>query len=213
MKKTYICLLITLMATLLTTGTANAAITQIVLGSSDNNITFTNNGANSASISFGTLTGTGTFEPSNVQGTYTMSLSGGTPTLGSPTSSAYPVNMNGATINFTFSISGSALAGNIVLNTVYDTDGAPQILATLNTTSSSGQFTSLWPSGSSTSLDFALDLYGSPTVGKVYAGTNSSTSGTISSGQAVPVPEPASIALLGSGLLMVGSLTKNRRKK
>jgi hypothetical protein len=106
------------------------------------------------------------------------------------------------------------LTGNIILNTVYDSDGAPQILASLYVTGSTGQFTpTLWPVGATVPLDFAVALYGLPTVGQVYAGTYPSSSGPISSGQIVPVPEPASIALLGSGLLMAGSWVKVRRRK
>jgi hypothetical protein len=217
MKKVCICLLSTLMAVLVMTGAANADPSQITLGLSSGNINFSGSGAGNVSISFsGTLTGSGLIEGvTGGVGTYTMSLTG-TPTLSSAGGGNYNVNMNGGNIAFNFvssSNSNDFFTGNMALTLIKDSTQRPELLATLTITASGGIFQAGWPVGSTSVPDLTVNLGSNPSLDALWAGTSSSTSGPISSGEVVPVPEPASIALLGSGLLMAGSWVKVRRRK
>ena len=225
-----------LMTTLLLAGAAKADVAQITLGTTQytgGDITFTNTGT-ATQISFnGTLTGNGYVEPAGTQGTFTMSLSG-TPTLGSPASNVYPVSMNGSTIQFQYYIGSSPqtatseLTGTINLTTVTDGSPTPRVNALLTVSGSTGIFASEWAVGNIANMDFTINLCpvgdtctqvppsGNYTsVDSVYQTAGTSTSGFLSSGEVLPapVPEPASFALLGSGLLLTGSLAKARRRK
>jgi hypothetical protein len=149
-------------------------------------------------------------------GSYDFWITGNNPILTATADpSLFAVNMNGGTINFSFDIGKSTLTGTIVLTTLKDGSDAPQFLGTLTVSNSTGRFASLWSAGSVVPLDFTVSLpNGSPYVDQVVAGLSGNTSGSISSGEVlVTTPEPASIALIGSGLLAIGSVLKRRMKR
>ena len=52
---------------------------------------------------------------------------------------------------------------------------------------------------------------GSPSIGGTTVATGTISSGEITGG--TPAPEPASIALIGSGLLAIGGFVKRRMRK
>lgn len=188
----------------LTIATASAG-TQVTLGQSTiGDVLFTNMGPDSASVSFtGTcgaqadcLSGYG-YYGTNV-GTYDMWIVGGPLSLGSPTKGVYPINMDGATIDFTFTFGSSYLDGTILMENITDGTLAPRFIGGLQISSSNLPG---FPTGDYVDFDGNVYLGSGPTLDQVYAGTAHSTHGMLSSGQFVPVPEPGSLALLGSAML------------
>lgn len=143
-------------------------------------------------------------------GTYNMWITGSNPTLsatGSP--DVFAVNMNGGTLHFSFSLGSSTFAGTITLTTLKDGTLAPQFLGSLSVTSATGLFAGIYAPGQTIPFDMTISLPKGPTVGQVNA-AGGSTSGSVSSGEIIPAPEPGTIALLGSGLLAVGGFLKRR---
>jgi hypothetical protein len=199
-----------------------SAQTQITIGASTGGaVDFTSAGAGSANLSFVGSCGYSNCVQGNAYagasaGSYNLWITGNNPIL---TATADPnlfaVNMNGGTINFSFNIGGNTLAGTVVLTTLKDGSDAPQFLGTLKVSSATGSFASLWSNGSIVPLDMTVSLpNGSPFVDQVVAGTRWGTSGSVSSGEVlVTTPEPASIALIGSGLLAIGSVLKRRLRR
>jgi hypothetical protein len=84
---------------------------------------------------------------------------------------------------------------------------------TINT--STGSYSSLFPPNGSGSFDVTFYLTSSSVNLDTLWANGGSASGYLSSGEVVPpvVPEPASMALLGSGLLAAGGILRFRRKK
>jgi hypothetical protein len=150
---------------------------------------------------------------SNV-GTYTMWISGNNPIVSATgTPNVFAVNMNGGTMNFNFLSGSSAINGTIQLTSVASTS-APQFIGTLTVSGSSGIFAALWKAGNVVPLDFTVSLPpGSSLVSQVVNGQAGSTFGSISSGEILAAPEPATIALIGSGLLAIGGVLKRRKRK
>ncbi len=203
-------------AVLLVLSAGALAQTQITIGESTSGIIdFTPSGSNSI-VSFtgtcgvsGCLSGNA-YLGANV-GTYEMWITGNNPIL-TPTATPniYAVNMNGGTLNFSFSVGSSTFAGSIQLSTLSNTS-SPQFLGTLTINTSTGIFAALWKAGSVVPLDFTITMSsGSPLIGGTGVATGTISSGEITGGSAAP--EPASIALIGSGLLAIGGFVKRRMK-
>jgi len=196
-----------------------SAQTQITIGqSTSGSWQFQGAGATTVSLSgscgvSNCISGLGYFGAS--AGTYSMWITGSNPTLTATSNpSLFAVNMNGGTLNFSFSLGSSSLTGTIVLTTLKDGTLAPQFLGSLRVTGSTGVFASLWTVASIVPFDLTLSIpSGSALVDQVVSGTAASTSATNSSGEILPVPEPSSIALIGGGLLVAGSLLKRVRRK
>ena len=206
-------------STVVLVGISSATTTEIILGqSSPGQVLFTNTGLNSVGMSFtgtcGTtqdcLSGLGYYVSSggvSNAGTYEMWITGGAPSLGSPAGDVYPVDMNGATINFLFGFGSSFLDGTITLEDVIAGSNDPGFSGGLYITKTNiPGFTS----GGYTDLDFNVYLGNNPPINNVYAGNAPSTMGPISSGEFAPAPEPSSIALFGSGVFGLAVTLKRK---
>ncbi len=204
-------------AVLLMLSASALAQTQITIGASTNGtVEFTPSGSNSIMSFTGSCGGSScvagdAYIGSNV-GTYEMWITGNNPILSpSGTPNIYAVNMNGGTMNFSFSVGTSTFAGTIQLTTLSNTS-APEFIGTLTVSSSTGIFAALWKAGSIVPLDFTISMSpGSPSIGGTTVATGTISSGEITGG--TPAPEPASIALIGSGLLAIGGFVKRRMRK
>ncbi|MGB8771607.1 MAG: PEP-CTERM sorting domain-containing protein [Candidatus Korobacteraceae bacterium] len=191
----------------------------VILGDSGNDqITFTNMGSNSAEVAFvGSCSQNPTnclsgyaYDGANV-GTYSMwFVSGrgaGDMSLGSPTNDVYPINMDGSVIDFAVSFGSSFIDGTVDLFNVTDGTNVPRFIGGLDITSSNVPgFTN----GGYSDLDFNIFLGNNPTITQVYSGQAQFTEGPISAGELQPVPEPSSIALLGSGVLGLAGVLRRK---
>jgi hypothetical protein len=200
----------------LSMGTLAVAQTQITIGNSTSGaITFS--GAGTSTIAFVGSCGfancvSGYAYLGSSAGTYNMWITGNNPTF-TATSDAnlFAVNMNGGTLHFSFSLGSSSFAGTITLTTLKDGTLAPQFLGSLNVTSATGVFAGVYAPGQTLPFDMTIALpSGSALVDQVNAGLAASTSGSVSSGEIIPAPEPGTIALLGTGLLAVGGFLKRK---
>ncbi len=211
---------------LLLAGTSVAGPLQVILGVSETgDVVFTNTGGSTVTIGFDGSCGEGSdnclagsaYYGSNA-GTYQMWFaSGGPPTLGAPSGFQYPVNMNGAVIDFASVIAGFSLDGTVNLTTLSGGTQTPTFAGIFTITSSNIPGYGV---GDQSSMDFVVNLGNNPSVETVYAGCPGKsscadmTSGYLSSGEITPppstVPEPGNIALFGSGALALAGVIRRR---
>jgi hypothetical protein len=119
------------------------------------------------------------------------------------------ISMNGAMTHFMWNdgIAGDSLAGDIVWTSAF-TDGHATISGTLSITSSS--FSGALGIGGQASIDFTTNQYGTSLSTAIFGAPAGSTEGaTLSSGEVV-APEPSSMLLFGSGLLLAGGILRRR---
>jgi hypothetical protein len=192
---------------------AGATPTQLVLGTSTTGDLELSNVAGVDDMSFtgcggNCLEGFGYFGAT--VGNYDVTISG-TPTLGSPTGGVYPINMNGAVIDFSWLSTDHSLwlDGSITLNNVTDGTQTPRFIGGLLVSS-----TDLpgYQDGTYAGLDFLVNLGSNPSIDYVYNHPGSSTEGYLSSGEIPPgsAPEPGSIVLLGSGVVGLAGLLRRK---
>jgi hypothetical protein len=153
-------------------------------------------------------------------GNFTMWITGSNPTI-STTLGPSGYQMSGQ-VNFMFSTTSGTLQGILSFSTLGGAGtSAPSFVGTFQTGTGAngptGVMQNYWGSGTTiNNATFVLNTNSNNTVESVINGTNASTNGTPWSGDVPapatppPVPEPASIALLGSGLLALGGTIKRR---
>jgi hypothetical protein len=219
--------LLTLLATLMFAVAANAQITEISLGAGEvsNSVSITASGA-SATVSFTQTTGLCSGYANCISGTALFSPAGGTAQLGNfmmtyatganPTISSMGV-MTGV-VNFLFSMNSGidTLQGTLTFSSLGNgTTAGPSFNATFTTGSTTGSILgTYWGSGTTTNnAALTINMQTNAPIVDPNTGALNSTTGTPGSGQVYapsPVPEPASILMLGSGLLALGGTLKRR---
>ena len=198
-------------------GASAAAQTQITIGASAGTASFTESGCPSAScltVNIGTLTGNAFFELGGVpqaNGTFTFNISSFTVTSANNGVTFTPTS-SPATSTFSFTNGTDSFSGTIHLTLISDGTESPRFVGTLTIAASSGPHApTLWPVGSTVHTDFTISLGMNPVLGDLWSGTSTSTSGSLSSGQVLPSPEPTSMLLFGSGLLALGAALRRRK--
>ncbi len=199
---------------ILLAGLCSASPTELILGNSTTGNVQFSNVAGTVDMSFtgcggNCLEGFGYFGA--VVGNYDFTLTG-TPTLGTPTSGVYPINMNGSTIDFSWASQDLSmfLDATITLDNVTDGTQAPRFIGGVQITST--DLPGYAPGGNSP-LDFIVYLGTNPSLDFVYNNPGSSTQGYLSAGEIGPTaPEPGSLVLFGSGVVGLATFLRRRIK-
>jgi hypothetical protein len=227
--------LLMLLAILLIAGTASAQVTQVTISAGDAGslVTITASGAGAAVVFSGStstfcgstncISGTALFNPAGNPpqlGTFAMWYANGNNPVISLGGSGYTI---GGQVNFFFSTtSGSpgTLQGVLTFSSLGNpTTSGPSFAGTFSTgvNPATGTLLGYWGSGITTNnAALTLNLDGHLPVVDPNTQALNSTTGVPGSGQVyapqapTPTPEPASILMLGSGLLALGGTIKRR---
>jgi PEP-CTERM motif len=220
MRKLALAIAFVAMLTVSATGVWASAIQVTLSSSSAGGLAFTNNSGTLGFSFTGTvaqcghancMSGNALLEPQTMLGKYWMWMTGSPTLMGGP--SDYAVNMNGGSINLAVSLTGfpDTLTTTLDLTDLFGgTSKTPLFDGTFSSTASTGTFLAAdFPSGVNGSVDFTIRLNRSSVS---TLGSNQSVSGNVSSGELFPTPEPASLALLGTGVLGLAGMVRRKTK-
>jgi hypothetical protein len=205
------------------TQSMRASMDEIVLGAADQPVTFLSNGSD-LFVNLGTcVSGTCTLSGDLAFGQGKFAVGGAGPW--SMTSQENSISltqdgpglwlMNSADIvTFSFGTAGALLTGNLNLQTVVQVPNTLTAVFDHNSntlTNLGGSLAPLFgPAGGIVDWTVAFD---GPTdlTTLLTRGGQVQTSGFMSSGEIVPTPEPGSMLLIGSGLVLAGGLLRRRK--
>jgi len=199
---------------------SGAEAAQITFGPSNQSITFTGNGASSVSVSSPTLTGSA-FDTTNAF-VGSFSISALSLTAGPQSGNLFPAGANTETFIYS-NPDGDTITETWHITTIQDNTPQPKFFGTGTTTAISGDaafLAAFGPVGTVDTFDWIeMPLVCTPAANCTtldhLATTTASASAPISSGEkltAAAVPEPASLALLGSAFFGLGWLGRRRSK-
>jgi hypothetical protein len=198
---------------------SGAGAAQITFGPSDQSITFTGNGANSVTVTSPTLTGSA-FDTTNVfVGSFT--LSGLSFTAGPQSGGIFTAGANTETFTYN-NPDGDTLTETWHVTFIQDNTPQPKFFGTGVTTAISGDaafLAAFGPVGTIDTFDWIeMPLACTPaancTTLDQLATTTASASARISSGEklvAIATPEPPSLGVLASALVVLTWLYRRRR--
>jgi hypothetical protein len=216
---------------LLATSLVNAQ-TNIVLGNNlsgfANSVQFTGNGAGANVAFLGSCGANACTEGGGAlqmglnfanAGTFEMDYLTAQPLVITNTLTGNGFAMSGA-VTFTFSLANTAplgpgtLTGTINFTSFADGSSTPSFRGSITTTSVTGSLQPLFGIGTVNGVVFTINT-GGPSVDAIFASNSAQVltspySGNVPASAPPPVPEPATIAMLGSGLLVLGGTLKRR---
>ena len=193
------------------------ALDKINMGNSSGTMPFTSAGGGEIKYPTATFSLTG----ASFTGTPAISLATGKLVVGASTTQpesagVFPLTTQGAS-TFQFTGSGNTVSGTVLWGGIKDNTTSPQfdVNAVFTVTSVSGTnaaFLADFKKGSQSEIDFTLNT---PITLTTLAGdaAGTKTTGTFSSGEVVPIPEPTSLTILGSALAALGWVTRRRRNQ
>lgn len=193
---------------------ASATTTQLSLGNPNTPFLFTGNGTGVVVISLqsgtsmtGTATATGNFVGVSAMGTYTLNFATAMPIVATFNGTSFGVAQNGP-ISFSYvTAGGDTLYGDLQLVGLQQVGSVGifnQNLAA-NLTNISGTLANSLPGGTGI-LDITIRL----ASGVDLSTLNGTAIGQFSTGELTPTPEPASLLLLGGGLLTLGGAVRRK---
>jgi len=149
-------------------------------------------------------------------GTRYMWITGTKPLIfAAPKPNTFAVRMKGGMMNFSFAPVRDAIQGTTQISILRDGPSASQFPNTLPLSSANRTFASLWRSSGVVPLNSptAAAPRGSALLDQVVSGLAGGTTVAVAGSAFPSAPEPASIALIGSGLLALGGVLKRRRRR